>query len=102
VHAKVDGMATLFDPAAAQALETLRSVHTRLNDAVTRLDEASRTSRVLADQTNWRTDAATLFHTNADAWRGDVARLSGAVESARDDVARVRARVESHLWGYAG
>lgn len=98
----MDAMATLSDPAAAQTLETLRSVHAQLNDAVARLDDASRTSRLLAEQTNWRTDAATLFHTNADAWRRDVARLSGAVESARDDVGRVRARVESHLWGYGG
>ena len=86
------------DPAAAELLSALETVRRQLGDAVERLDEASARSASLADQTIWRTDAATLFHATAEVWRRDVATLSGSVEGAQDEVARVRARVEAHAW----
>ena len=53
----------------------------------------------LAEQTDWRTDAATRFHASADAWRHDVAGLAAYVEgaatrSSRAAPARRGARVE--------
>ena len=88
------------DPAAVRSLEQIASVHRQLGDAVARLADAAARAVRVADETDWRTDAATLFHTEAEAWRRDVAALSGAVDDARDDVGRLRARIEAHAWGY--
>lgn len=90
------------DPDALRTLETLASVQRQLGEALARLTDASARSAGVADQTAWRTDAATLFHAAADAWRRDVAALSGTVETARDDVERVRARLEMLTWRLAG
>ena len=90
------------DPAAVRSLEQIASVHRQLGDAVARLADAAARAVRVAGETDWRTDAATLFHSEADAWRSDVAALSGAVDDARDDVGRLRSRIEAHAWGYGG
>jgi len=95
-------MSTLTDLATAQTLEALGSAERRLSEAVTRLKDVTGRSRHLAAQTDWRTDAATIFHATADAWRRDVARLSEHVESVRDDVRTMRARIDAHTWSCGG
>jgi hypothetical protein len=86
----------------AHSLDMLEAAQRRLSDAVTRLKDATGRSRHLADQTDWRTDAATMFHFTADALRRDVARLSERVESVRDEVRSTRARVEADMWRPGG
>ncbi|MGZ8804054.1 MAG: hypothetical protein ACXWZG_01965 [Microbacterium sp.] len=95
-------MSIPYDPADLRTLETLASIQRQLADALARLADASARSAAVADQTAWRTDAATLFHAAADAWRRDVAALSGAVEAARDDVGRLRTRLEVLTWRVGG
>jgi uncharacterized protein YukE len=90
------------DPDALRTLEALASIQRQLGDALTRLADASSRAAGVADQTAWQTDAATLFHSAADAWRRDVVALPGAVEAARDDVGRVRTRLEALTWRVAG
>lgn len=87
------------DPAALRTLETIESVQRQLRDAATRLADVSARALRVAAETDWRTDAATLFHTDAERWRQQVGALSDGVEDARDDVGRLRARVEAHAWG---
>lgn len=84
----------------AETLDVLGAVQRQLSDAVERLRDASARSAVLAEGTNWRTEAATAFHTTADAWRLDVARLAGIVEDARGEVGTVRVRLEVRVWGH--
>ena len=91
-------MAMMSDPRGAETLEALATVERQLTDAAGRLDDLSARSAAVADRTNWRTDAATMFHETAEAWRAEVAALSGFVGRARDDLGRVRARMEAHVW----
>ena len=88
------------DPAATRTLEVIATVQRQLGDAVARLAEVSARARRVADETEWKTDAATLFHTDAEAWRQEVATLSDSVDDARDQVGRLRARIEEHVWRY--
>jgi len=86
------------DPALTRTLETLASLERQLGAAVIRLDDVSARAVRVAGETDWRTDAATAFHTEAEAWRRGVATLSGAVADARDELRRLRARIEAHAW----
>lgn len=88
------------DPDAARTLDTLAAVQRQLGDAVARLETASVRAGGLARETTWRTDAATRFHENADAWRRELATLCGAVDSANDEVGMLRARIEAYAWRY--
>ncbi|SFR87556.1 hypothetical protein SAMN04487846_0171 [Microbacterium sp. cf046] len=85
---------------ASQALEAIESAQRQLGEAVGCLADLSTRAVCVADATDWRTDAAQLFHADADAWRRDVATLSGAVDDARDEVGRLRSRIEAHVWRY--
>jgi ubiquinone biosynthesis protein UbiJ len=95
-------MAIPGDPDAARALEALASLQRQLGEAVSRLEAAAARAIGLAEQTDWRTDAATLFHESAEAFRREVATLASDVEGARDDLGRIRARLEAQAWGWAG
>ena len=86
------------DPIATRALEVIDSVQRQLGDAVGRLTDVSARAVGVANETDWRTDAATAFHSDADTWRRDVSTLSGAVDDARGEVGRLRSRIEEHIW----
>lgn len=83
------------DPDTARALEILASIQRQLADAGGRLSDAAARAGGLAEQTDWRTDAATLFHASAHALRREVVSLAGEVDDAREHIARVRSRLES-------
>jgi hypothetical protein len=85
-------------PDPAHTLETLGAVQRQLAEAVSRLTDAARRAAGVADQTRWRTDAATVFHATAESWRHDVASLADSVESAREHVGRECARVQGQPW----
>lgn len=85
-------------PDAAQTLEILLSVQRQLADAVCRLTEVSARAVGVVAGTDWRTDAATLFRANAEAWRSDVAELADVVVGAADGLGRDCARVEAQAW----
>jgi uncharacterized protein YukE len=95
-------MAMPFDPDALRIIEAADTIQRQLSDAAQRLRHASARANGLADQTDWRTDAATRFHASADSWRHDVAALAHLVEGAGDEVSRARLRVESLAWIPAG
>ena len=86
--------------ADVEALATLTSIQWQLDDAVDRIAAASGRSVRLAEQTDWRTDAATAFGTGADRWRRDVAALSADVRLARDDVERACRRIGAGAAGF--
>ena len=83
-----------------EALDTLASIQRQLDDAVDRIADAAGRSVRLAEQTDWRTDAATAFRTGADRWRRDVATLSTLVQLARDDVERACRRIGAGAAGF--
>ena len=91
-------MSMPLDPDAPRKIEVLSTIERQLREAIVRLSDVSARSVRLADQTDWRTDAATRFHVSADAWRHEVARLSAHVQGANEDVARERARIEALAW----
>ena len=93
-------MSIPLDPDAPHKIEVLSTIERQLREAIVRLSDASARAARLADQTDWRTDAATRFHASADAWRQEVAGLSAHVEGANEDVARERSRVEALAWRY--
>lgn len=95
-------MAMPFDPDVVHTIEAVDVIQRQLSEAVERLRHASARANGLADQTDWRTDAATRFHASADAWRHDVAGLASLVEGAGEEVSRARLRVESLAWSPAG
>lgn len=86
--------------ASRDFLATLTSIQWQLDDAAERIATAAGRSVRLAEQTDWRTDAATVFRTGADRWRRDVATLSTAVQLARDDVERACRRIGSAAAGF--
>jgi len=95
-------MSIPLDPDALRTSEALGVIQRQLSDAISRLaDVAARAARV-ADQTDWRTDAATRFHASAEDWRRDAAALPDVVDGARDEVARARVRTEALAWGFGG
>lgn len=77
----------------AADLETLASIRRQLDQALARLVEATTRSAGLAEETSWRTGAATLFRLSADEWRREVAAAAAGVEDARDEVDRARGRL---------
>ena len=85
-------------PDAAQTLEILAFVQRQLADAVGRLTEVAARAVGVAAGTDWRTDAAALFHANADAWRRDVAELADEVAGAAEHLGRDCARVDAQAW----
>ncbi|HEX7222667.1 MAG TPA: hypothetical protein VF231_05420 [Candidatus Limnocylindrales bacterium] len=89
-------------PDAAQTLEILAAVQRQLAVAVTRLTDVAARAVSVADQTDWRTDAAAVFHANAEAWRRDVANLASDVAGARAHVAQDCARIEGRFWWWGG
>jgi hypothetical protein len=93
-------MSMPLDPDAPRKIEVLSTIERQLREVIARLSDVSERAVRLADQTDWRTDAATRFHASADAWRHDVAGLSAHVEGANEDVARERSRVEALTWRY--
>jgi uncharacterized protein YukE len=90
------------DPDALRTSDALSTIQRQLSEAISRLTDASARAARVADQTDWRTDAATRFHASADDWRRDVAALPDVVESAREEVARARTRFEALAWGFGG
>ena len=90
-------MSTPSDP-TTETLDVLALVRRHLDESIGRLLEVSARSAGLAEQTDWRTDAATAFHTTAETWRRDVAALVPIVEDAREDLDLARARMEAHAW----
>lgn len=96
------GMSIPCGPDAAHTLETLVAVQRRLGDAENRLAEVATRAVQVSEQTHWRTDAATLFHANAEAWRRDVASLADDVACAREEVGRDCARTEAEVWWWGG
>lgn len=87
-------------PDAAHSIEILRAVRRELDDAVTRLSEVATRAVSVADRTDWRTDAAALFHANAEAWRREVTDLASDVAGAGDQVGRDCARIEAQVWSW--
>lgn len=87
---------------SAVTLEQLRWVERQLGEAAGRLMDARSRSRHLAEKTNWRTDAATAFHAKAESLRRSVAGLGEELEFTRDEIRRVRVRVEAEAWGHGG
>jgi hypothetical protein len=102
VRLKVVVMSMPYDPQALRAIEAIGTIQRQLGEAVQRLTQAAAKAGALAEQTDWRTDAAVRFRTSADAWRHDVAGLVGVVEGARDEVSRARQRLEVLTWSPAG
>jgi hypothetical protein len=94
-------MSMPLDPDAPRKIEALSTIERQLREAIARLSDVSARAARLADQTDWRTDAATRFHASADAWWHAVAGLSAHVEGASGDIARERARIEALTWGSA-
>jgi hypothetical protein len=95
-------MSMPYDPQSLRTIEALGTIHRQLGDALQRLTRAAARAGALAEQTDWRTDAAMRFHASAEAWRHDVAGLIGLVEGARDEVSRARLRLEALAWSPAG
>ena len=93
-------MSMPLDPDAPRKIAVLSTIERQLREAIVRLSEVSARAVRLADQTDWRTDAATRFHVSADAWRQEVAGLSAHVDGAYEGVARERARIEALAWRY--
>ena len=93
-------MSMPLDPDAPHKIEVLSTIERQLREAIARLSDASARAARLADQTDWRTDAATRFHVSADAWRHEVVGLSAHVEGANEEVARERAHLEALAWRY--
>jgi len=93
-------MSIPLDPDAPRKIEVLSMIERQLREAIVRLSDVSARAVRLADQTDWRTDAATRFHASAEAWRHEVGGLPARVEGANEDVARERARIEALAWRY--
>ena len=83
---------------AAQTIEVLLAVQRQLDDAAGRLRDVAGRAAAVAAQTDWRTDAARLFHANAEAWRREVAALADDVACTGASVGRDCTRVEAHVW----
>jgi len=98
----VVGMSIPCGPDAAHTLEILGAVQRQLRDAESRLSDVAARAVALSEQTHWRTDAATRFHANADAWRSDVASLADKVAGASEHLGRDCARVEAQVWWWGG
>jgi hypothetical protein len=94
-------MSMPHDPQSLRTIEVLGTIDRQLGDAVQRLTQAAARAGVLAEQTDWRTDAAMRFHASADAWRHEVAALTGLVDAARDEVSRARQSLEVLAWSPA-
>jgi uncharacterized protein YukE len=90
------------DPDALRTSEALGVIQRQLSDAISRLADVSARAARVADQTDWRTDAATRFHASAEEWHHDVAALPDVVDSARTEVSRARLRIETVPWGFGG
>lgn len=90
------------DPDALRTSEALGVIQRQLSDAISRLADVSARAVRVADQTDWRTDAATRFHASAADWRRDVAALPDVVDGARTEVSRARLRIETLAWGFGG
>ena len=90
------------DPDTMRTLEVLTSIQRQLGDALSRLSDAAVRAGGLAAQTDWRTDAALLFHAKAQALRRDLVTLGGDVEGARDHLRRVQGGLEAGAgwWGW--
>lgn len=85
-------------PDPEHTLETLGAVQRQLAEAVSRLTDAAMRAAGVADQTRWRTDAATVFHATAESWRRDVAALADTVDDAREQVGSDCARALGQAW----
>lgn len=95
-------MSTPGDPDTVRSLEILESTQRQLGDALTRLADAAARAGGLAAQTDWRTDAALLFHAKSQALRRELVTLGGDIDDARDHLRRVQAGLETGAgwWGW--
>lgn len=87
-------MSMAYDTETLHAIGALGEIQRQLGDALQAILEAAARANGLADQTDWRADAASRFRAASDAWCGDVAGLADHVEAAREEVSRASARLE--------
>jgi hypothetical protein len=93
-------MTELIDPMVLQTLEALATAERRLAEAAERLVTAAPRAVRLADDTDWRTDAAVRFHAAAEVWQADVRRLASLTEAARADLRALGDRIGLLAWGH--
>ena len=83
------------DPDTVRSLEILASIQRQLGDAESLLSDAAVRAGGLAAQTDWRTDAALVFHAKAQELRRDLVTLGGDIGDARDHLRRVQGGLDA-------